>query len=129
MINREKWLYHQLHPVKLLVDWGAGLFSLYPLWRHELAVGMAVMLMPPVVASILVMLFADLEPYARSRLGQSLARSMSRLTEAIRLAGMAVMALGAWYHGWLLIAAGLLLIAAGWLLGLAQQRIHDGNGA
>src|SRR5262245_18815231 len=36
MTNREKWLYHQLHPVKLLVDWGAGLISLYPLWRHEL---------------------------------------------------------------------------------------------
>jgi len=127
MTNREKWLYHQLHPAKLLVDWAAGLISLYPLWRHELAVGMAVMLIPPVVASILVMRFADLEPYARSRLAQYLARSMSRMTEAIRLGGMAVMALGAWYHAWQLIGAGLLLIAAGWLLGLRQQRIRDGN--
>jgi len=127
MTNREKWLYHQLHPVKLLVDWGAGLISLYPLWRHELVAAMAVMLIPPVVASILVMRFADLEPYARSRLAQYLARSMSRMTEAIRLGGMAVMALGAWYHAWQLIGAGLLLIAAGWLLGLRQQRIRDGN--
>jgi hypothetical protein len=127
MTNREKRLYHQLHPAKLLVDWGAGLFSLYPLWRHQLVAGMAVMLVPPVVASILVMRFADLEPYARSRLGQYLARSMTRLTEAIRLAGMAVMALGAWYQEWLLIGAGLLVIAAGWSLGPWQPGIRDGN--
>ena len=43
---------------------------------------------------------------------------MTRAMEAIRLAGMAVMALGAWLHLLWLLPAGLLIIRLGWLRGL-----------
>ena len=32
MTLAEKTLYHQIHPVKLLVDWVAGVLSLYFFW-------------------------------------------------------------------------------------------------
>lgn len=37
MTLRERALYHQIHPVKLAVDWSAGLVSAVLLWRHRLA--------------------------------------------------------------------------------------------
>src|SRR4029077_6305312 len=120
MTTREKWLYHQIHPVKLLIDWGAGLLSLHPLWLHKLGLGIAAMLIPPLLASFLIVRFADLEPSARSQLGKNVARSMSRMAEAIRLLGMAIMAFGAWSHAWAVIGAGLLVVAAGWLQGTRQ---------
>jgi len=117
MTGKEKYLYHQIHPLKLLTDLGAGFGSLYPLWQHHLLVALAVMLVPPPVASLLVMRYARLEPYKQSALGRYIARSMSPGMEAVRLAGMAVMALGAWYHSVGIILGGLWLILFAWLRG------------
>jgi hypothetical protein len=38
MNTKEKLLYHQIHPLKLLADVAAGFGSFYPLWRHWLAI-------------------------------------------------------------------------------------------
>ena len=62
---KEKYVFHQIHPLKLLTDWSTGLIALYLLWRHELAVAIIIMLVPPPVASWLVMRYADLEPLDR----------------------------------------------------------------
>jgi len=35
MTGGEKYLYHQIHPLKLAAEWAAGLASLYPLWQHQ----------------------------------------------------------------------------------------------
>jgi len=32
--NRDKYLYHQIHPLKLFTDIAAGIVGLIPLWRH-----------------------------------------------------------------------------------------------
>jgi hypothetical protein len=122
MTRREKYLYHQVHPLKLLADWGAGLGSLYPLWRHELAWGLAVMLAPPIVASWLLLRFADLEPCKRSAFGRYVARHMTRVMEAVRLAGMAGMAVGAWNRSPAAIASGLVVIILAWCWGALFRR-------
>jgi hypothetical protein len=118
MTGAEKYLYHQIHPLKLLADIGAGLASLYPLWRHELVLALVVMFVPPAVASFLLMRFADLEPQKNSAFGAYVARYMTRGVEAVRLAGMVVMAVGAWYRSFPLIAAGAAVIILAWLRGV-----------
>jgi hypothetical protein len=88
MSLKEKYLYHQIHPLKLFTDIGAAFGSLYPLWRHQLAFALVVMLAPPPLVSLLLMRYAELEPYRQSAFGKYIARSMSRAMQAVRLAGM-----------------------------------------
>ena len=52
---KEKYLYHQIHPLKLFTDIGAAFGSLVLLWRHQLAFALIVMLAPPLLASFLLM--------------------------------------------------------------------------
>lgn len=35
MDGRERRLYHQIHPLKLGIDWGTGAVSLYLLWQRR----------------------------------------------------------------------------------------------
>ena len=114
---KEKYLYHQIHPLKLFTDIGAALGSLYPLWQHHLAFAFVVMLAPPLLVSFLLMRYADLEPYRQSAFGKYIARSMSHAMEAIRLTGMAIIALGAWHHSLWIILAGGAIVLFGWLRG------------
>ena len=117
MNPKEKYLYHQIHPLKLLTDIGAAFGSLCFLWRHQLAFALVVMLAPPLLVSLLLMRYADLEPYRQSAFGKYIARSMSHPMEAVRLAGMAVTALGAWHHSLWMIVAGIVIVLFGWLRG------------
>jgi cobalamin synthase len=114
---KEKYLYHQIHPLKLFTDIGAALGSLYLLWRHQLAFALVVLLAPPVLVSLLLMRYADLEPYRQSAFGKYVARSMSHAMEAVRLAGMAVTALGASRQSLWIIGAGVAIVLFGWLRG------------
>src|SRR5215212_5634825 len=106
MSPRDKYLYHQIHPLKLVTDVASGFGSLYPLWHHHLVLALVVMLVPPPLVSLLLMRFADLEPYRQSALGKYIAHSMSHAMEAIRLIGMIVVAVGAWYRSHWIIAGG-----------------------
>lgn len=118
MTPRDKYLHHQIHPAKLLTDWSTGLIALYSLWRHELAIALVIMLIPPPIASWLVIRRANLERQRQSAFGRYVARYMTRAMELVRLAGMAVMAVGAWMWAPLTIAVGLAIVLFGWLRGL-----------
>ena len=117
MNPKEKYLYHQIHPLKLFTDVGAAFGGLCLLWRYQLALALVVMLVPPLLVSLLLMRYADLEPYRQSAFGKYIARSMSHAMEAVRLAGMAVTALGAWHHSLWIIGAGCGIVLFGWLRG------------
>jgi len=119
MNAKEKYLYHQIHPFKLLIDCCAGFGSLYPFWQHRLALAFLVMLIPPPIASLLVMHFANLEPIRESHFGKYVASNMTQAMEALRLMGMAIMASGAWYHDVGIVGAGIAVILFGWLRGVA----------
>lgn len=117
MTLKERYLYHQIHPLKLFTDASAAFGSVYLLWRHQLAFALVVMLAPPVLVSFLLMRYADLEPYRKSGFGKYIARSMSHAMEAVRLAGMAVTALGAWHQSLWIIVTGIAIVLFGWLRG------------
>lgn len=121
MSPRDKYLYHQIHPLKLATDFGSGFGSLYPLWHHHLALALVVMLVPPPLVSLFLLRFAELEPYRQSALGRYIAHSMSHVMEAMRLLGMVALALGAWYHSLWAIAGGCGLISFAWLRGTLRD--------
>jgi hypothetical protein len=118
MTLRERVLYHQIHPLKLLADGSAEIVSCRLLWQHRLRAGLLVHFVPPVVASAALLRWGDLEPQRRSAFGRYVARHMTRQMEAVRFAGDLVMAAGAWYRRPALLAAGLAIVLAGWLRGL-----------
>jgi hypothetical protein len=120
MTLREKALYHQIHPAKLATDILAGFVSLYFFWSHQVWVGLAVHLVPPIVASALLIRFADLEALEASPLGQYIGRHMSRAVEGVRLLGDLIMVAGAWLHLWWVIVLGVAVVAAAWLSGRAK---------
>jgi hypothetical protein len=117
MNPKEKYLYHQIHPLKLFTDIGAAFGSLCLLWRHQLAFALVLMLAPPLLVSLLLMRYADLEPSRQSAFGKDIARSMSHPMEAVRLAGMAVTALGAWNQSPWIIVTGVAMVLFGGLRG------------
>ena len=114
----EKVLYHQIHPLKLFTDWSTGIIALYPFWRHNLAFALIIALVPAPIISFILVRFADLEKYKESSFGKYIRKYMTRQAEAIRFAGYAVMAIGAWYHSIWLVLLGLIIILFGWLRGL-----------
>ena len=118
MTPKEKYLFHQIHPCKLLADGSAAFISLYLLWRHELTVALIIMIVPPPLASWLVMRYANLERQRQSAFGRYVARYMTHAMETVRLVGFFVMAVGAWYRSVLAINLGLAVVLFGWLRGL-----------
>ena len=114
MTTYEKYLYHQVHPLKLLTDWGSGLAALYFFWKQELLLAVLVAVVPPLVISGVLIRFASLEHYATSKRGQYIKTHMTRARELLRLAGYVVMAFAAWYHLPWMILSGLLVILLAW---------------
>ena len=70
------------------------------------------------LASGLVLRFASLERQRDSAFGRYVARTMTRAVEGVRLAGMVVMAVGAWQRSALVIVGGLSIVVLGWTRGL-----------
>jgi hypothetical protein len=118
MTFREKKLYHQIHPLKLLADISTGFFTTYLLWQHNVSWFLILFLLPSVIISILLIHFANLEQIKNSRFGKYIATFMTSSIEAIRLSGQICMWIAAWYHLVVLIALGLLIIFGGWCYGL-----------
>jgi hypothetical protein len=114
MTTYERYLYHQVHPLKLLTDWGSGLAALYFYWKRELLLAVLVALVPSLVISGVLIRFANLEHYATSKRGQYIKTHMTRARELVRLAGYVVMAFAAWYHLPWMILSGLLVILLAW---------------
>ena len=119
---RDKVLYHQIHPLKLGTDILASLVSLYFFWQHRLLIGLLLHLLPPFIASLVVICMVDLGTQRQSTFGQYLKRMMTHKIEAIRLSGDIVMVLGAWSRSPPLIGAGLAIVIAGWLSGIVKTQ-------
>jgi hypothetical protein len=113
--RKERILFHQVHPAKLLTDVAAGIISLYFFWMHELWLGLAIHFIPPPLASALVLRCADLAQVRDSRTGAYLLRYM-------RLAAQAscdlITIFAAWFHTWIGIAVGFLIVIGAWSYGL-----------
>jgi hypothetical protein len=66
----EKVLYHQIHPAKLAADVSASFVSTYLMWRRKFALAMLGAFVPAIVASVLVIAYADLERRKHSPFGR-----------------------------------------------------------
>ena len=122
MTLKEKALYNQIHPLKLSTDILAAAVSLYFFWLHQLLPALVLHFVPPLIASALLMRYADLAPLKETGLGRYVERNMTRIIEAIRLFGDLVMILGAWLHDALLLTAGLLVIIGAWCNGFLPSK-------
>jgi len=115
--SREKELYQQIHPAKLATDIASFVLSAYVIWIHQLILGVLVGFIPAIIASVIVIRYANFERYAASRLGRYVAKYMTRTMEAVRFVGLFVSWGGAWYHIWWIIGVGILIVILAWLRG------------
>ena len=131
MTPQEKRLYHQIHPLKLATDISAEIISLYLFWKHKLLVGMLVILVPPVIASTLIMRLANLETYKQSAVGRYIRDYMTPFAVTIRILGTVITHVGAWNRKPALIPLGLITVLLGWLQGKllpnTRTRIQSGT--
>jgi len=118
MTPQEKALYHQIHPLKLFTDISVEVISLYLFWKRKFFAGLIVMFLPPILASLLIMRWVDLESYKQSAFGGYLRTYMTSFAVTLRVLGTIVTHVGAWYHRPLLMPPGYGLILVGWLRGL-----------
>jgi hypothetical protein len=118
MTPQEKALYHQIHPFKLMTDISAEVISLSLFWKRKLLAGLLVLLLPPIIASILIVRWVDLEAYKQSSIGRYLRTYMTPFAVTVRLLGTIVTHSGAWYRRPMLIALGLVIILLAWLRGI-----------
>lgn len=114
---REKALYHQIHPLKLLTDWASAVVAAYLLWQHHLLRALLVGLLPPAAVSALLIRYADRESSKVSRVGRYVRRYMTPAMEVLRLTGGVLFWVGAWLHMWVFALGGLALVVLAWMRG------------
>jgi len=116
-------LLHQVHPVKIGADVTASIVSNFLLWRDKPVTGVAVRCVVPIVGSAAVLGLADLDAVARTRRGKYVLAHMPATAQAVRLAGDALMGLGAYRRSPALFAAGAAVVMLGWSHGFWSQRL------
>jgi hypothetical protein len=125
-VNNRALLLHQVHPAKLGTDITAEVASCILLWQRKPAAGLLTRLVPPVIASALL-LRTNLEPLAQTARGRYVLAHMPPAAQGIRAAGDVLTAWGSWRRSTPTILAGAIMITAGWSFGLphARTRLAD----
>lgn len=118
MTRNEKVLFHQIHPTKLLTDFGTSFASTWLLWQGRWALALVVAFLPSMLVSAALMQLADLERLRRTWFGGYVVGHMQRRVVAQRIAGQFVVWLGAVLHVPWLIPFGYFVIMFAWLDGL-----------
>ncbi len=113
---------HQVHPAKLVTDWGTGLAAAWLLWDHRLPAALIVGFLPSICISIYLILRADLRRYRDSVLGRYFLSPRTRPGDPLRLFGLLVMWAGAWFNSILATAGGLAIIIFAWGKGLLLKK-------
>jgi hypothetical protein len=121
MTFAERVLYHQIHPAKLFADTATALVAIDLFWRHALAPGLIMALLPPLLVSAVLLREADLERYRSSVMGAYLRRFMPPWVQAVRLFGVALAFYAAWYHVPAGVIGGLALVALCWGAGAVSD--------
>jgi hypothetical protein len=83
----DRILFHQIHAAKLVTDTLAAVISLYFLWRRDLSLAIAAATVPPLIATALVLRFADLKALKQSAFGAYVQRYMTPAMQLLRVCG------------------------------------------
>jgi hypothetical protein len=118
---REKALYHQIHPAKLLTDWLTAFIAAWLLWGGHLILALAIGIVPAPIATALVIRFADVARLRDSAFGRYLGRYMTPAAQSLRVVGLAVFWYAAWRHSVLGIVLGLAIVLGAWGYGLVLR--------
>ena len=118
---RERVLYHQIHPAKLFADIATALVAIDLFWRHALAPGLIIALLPPLLVSAVLLQEGNLDRYRSSPMGAYLRRFMPPWVQAVRLFGVALAFYASWHHIPAGIYGGLALVAVCWANGLFRD--------
>ena len=121
MTPKEKQLYHQIHPLKLLTDISAEIISLSLFRRHKLVAGLVLGIIPSVIVSAIMIKWVNLEKYKQSASGRYLKVNMTPFAVTLRVLGTVVSHIGAWYQP-RLIPLGEGIVLLGWTQGLLLRR-------
>lgn len=116
-MNAEDLALHQIRWTKLAADATAEIVSLPLIWTGRRTIGLVVHFLTPAIASA-ALLHGDTARLRSTRRGRYVLQHMPPAAQAVRLAGDAVMTLGAWQRNRLMIAAGAFIVIAGWSHGL-----------
>ena len=130
---RDRERYHQLHPAKLLVDWGTAIVAGALLWWRQPLAAVAVGFGPSIVVTLVFLsgrLDHALEVIRSRPVAQAIAPKLSTEVNALRFVGLALFWAGCWFHQAWLLPLGLFVIVGGWWLawrrGVSE---HQGAGA
>ncbi|TGK04009.1 hypothetical protein EHO59_10850 [Leptospira semungkisensis] len=121
MTTKEKILYHQIHPLKLMVDFCTGFLTTFLAWEHNLLWFLVLFLIPSIIATLVIIQFVDLERRKNSPFGKYIENYMGSSMQMIRSCGQLIMWFSAWFHLPILIILGFIVILAGWMNGLVIQ--------
>ena len=122
---KERIVLHQVHPLKLAVDWVTGFAAAWLFWEQELFAALLVGLIPSVVVSAYMVSRTDLARYRDTALGKYVLSERTRPNDQARLAGMVIMWGGAWWNSIPVAAAGLAVILLAWGKGLLVKEKGD----
>lgn len=114
MSPEDRILFHQIHPLKLAVDWGTAFLSAWSFWEHHLVLAFVAGFLPSILTSLALIRWADLGPYRTSTVGRRLANGMTHSVEAGRFLGLLPFWGGAWAHLPVLMITGIVWILACW---------------
>jgi hypothetical protein len=112
---------HQVHGAKIGTDVAAAVVSNMLLWRDRRTAALVVRVILPVAGSAAVLALADLDGLSRTRRGRYVLAHMPPSAQAVRLAGDAMMGLGAYRRSAKLLLTGATMIGVGWSHALWPQ--------
>ena len=107
-------LIHQVHPAKISADVAASIISNALLWQARPKAAMMVRCVLPVTGSAAVLGLANLDALARTRRGRYVLAHMPPSAQVVRLAGDAVMGIGAYRRSSALMLVGAAVVVIGW---------------
>jgi len=114
---REKEKYHEIHPAKLAVDVSTALLSIYFYWVQDFILGTVIGYLPSVIVTVVIIKWVNLEKIKLSPFGRYIDKYMTNTIRLIRIAGLIVATIAAWYNIWWLVLVGLLVILLAWFRG------------
>lgn len=119
MTGPDRERYHQLHPAKLLVDWGTAIAAGGLLWWRQPLTAIVVGFVPSIAATLVLLsgrFDHALEAIQRKRVAHAITSQLSADINALRFAGLAISWAGCWFHHASLLPAGVFVILGGWWL-------------
>jgi hypothetical protein len=122
MTRDEKWLYVQIHPLRLAAGVAGAGWGLPLLWSHRPLPGLALTFAPPALAAVGLSSSAQLHGVRASGWGRYARRYLTPPAQAARAAAWVAILGAAWSHRPVLLGAGLLALGGVWARGWAVDR-------